>query len=103
MSLLYAMQRANGDWFALDDGGRFRVPVFRHSREGLLARIVNPGMRLFKPSALDARALKDLVAPEGARGDVYFWLIDSPFTNVNRGHSINHAQLTQLVHQTVEQ
>ena len=28
MSNIYVMQRANGDVFALDDHGRFRVPLF---------------------------------------------------------------------------
>jgi len=35
---MYALQRANGDWFALDDHGRFRVPVFRSSSEAMVAR-----------------------------------------------------------------
>jgi len=38
MSSLYAMRRANGDWFALDDSGRFRVPVFSSQRGGMLTR-----------------------------------------------------------------
>jgi hypothetical protein len=29
MSSLYAMRRANGDWFAMDKGGRLHVPIFR--------------------------------------------------------------------------
>jgi hypothetical protein len=41
------MQRANGDWFALDDRGRFRVPLFSSRQGGLMARVGNWGMRLF--------------------------------------------------------
>ena len=66
MSSLYAMQRANGDWFALDDRGRFRVPLFSSQQGGLMARVSNWGMRLFKPVALDVHALRELVAPDGA-------------------------------------
>lgn len=90
------MQRANGDWFALDDHGRFRVPVFRSSRDGFHARSRHWGMMLFKPVALDASALADLVAP-GGNGDAHFWLVDDPFISVNRGQQIDHAQLSALV------
>ena len=58
MSSLFAMRRANGDWFAIDDRGRFRVPVFSNLWDGMLARVSNWVMQLFKPVALDGRALK---------------------------------------------
>ena len=97
MGSLYAMQRANGDWFALDDHGRFRVPVFHSSRDGALARGRHSGMQLFKPVALDAGALKQFTPAGDAVRDVYFWMVDNPFTNVSRGRSIDHAQLALLV------
>jgi len=96
MDTLFAMQRANGDWFALDDRGRFRVPVFSSQQGGLMARVSNWGMRLFKPVALDGRALGELVPAEGA-GDTDFWLVDDPFTSLNRGRLIDRAQLSLLV------
>jgi len=34
---MYAMQRANGDWFALDQREGFRVPIFSSSREAMQA------------------------------------------------------------------
>jgi hypothetical protein len=34
MTDLYAVRRANGDWFALEDEGRLRVPVFHSSHGG---------------------------------------------------------------------
>lgn len=95
MSSLYAMQRANGDWFALDDGGRFRVPVFSSRRGGMLARVTNRGMLLFEPAALDGRALKELVTTDGA-GEADFWLVDDPFTSLSRGRLIDRAQLSLL-------
>jgi hypothetical protein len=77
MSSLFAMQRANGDWFALDDGGRFRVPVFSSRQGGMLARVSNWGMLLFKPVALDGPVLEELVTTDGA-GETDFWLVDDP-------------------------
>jgi hypothetical protein len=96
MSTLYAMRRANGDWFALDDSGRFRVPVFRSRRGGMLARVGHWGMQLFKPVALDGRALKELV-PAGGAGETDFWLVDDPFTSLNRGRLLDRAQLSLLM------
>jgi hypothetical protein len=96
MSSLYAMQRANGDWFALDDRGRFRVPVFSNQWGGMLARVGNWGLRLFKPVALDGRALEEMVPADGA-GETDFWLVDDPFTSLNRGRLIDRARLAVLV------
>ena len=96
MGSLYAMQRANGDWFALNDRGRFRVPLFSSRQGGMMARVSNWGMRLFKPMALDVRALGELVAPDGA-GETDFWLVDDPFTSLSRGRLIDRSQLSQLM------
>jgi len=96
MSRLYAMRRANGDWFALDDRGRFRVPVFSSQSDGMLARVSHWGMQLFKPAALDGRALGELVPADGA-GETDFWLVETPFTSLNRGRLIDRAQLSLLV------
>ena len=96
MSSLYAMQRANGDWFALDDHGRFRVPLFSSRQGGLMARVSNWGMRLFKPVALGERALGELVAPSGA-SETDYWLVDDPFTSLSRGRLIDRAQLSTLM------
>jgi hypothetical protein len=90
------MQRANGDWFALDDRGRFRVPVFSSHWGGMLARVSHWGMRLFKPVALDGRALEELVPADGV-SETDFWLVESPFTSLKRGRVIDRAQLTLLV------
>ena len=96
MSSLYAMQRANGDWFALDDRGRLRVPLFSSERSGMLARANHWGMQLFKPVALDERALEGM-APADDAVEADFWLVDDPFTNLNRGRFIDRAQLSLLV------
>lgn len=96
MTNLFAMRRANGDWYALDDHGRFRVPVFSSAWGGMMARVSHWGMRLFKPVALDSRALEELVPGDGA-GETDFWLVEDPFTSLSRGHLIDRAQLSLLV------
>ena len=71
MSDIYVMQRANGDVFALDDHGRFRVPLFNSSSDAFLARLRNFGMLLFKPVQLEAGLLEQLV-PGGGAAEVDF-------------------------------
>ena len=101
MTAIYAMQRANGDWFALDDHGGFRVPVFRGNSAAMQARAFNAEMLVFKPVLLDERALKDL-APAKGGNTAHFWLVDNPSVNLTRGHRIEHAQLALLVREPVE-
>ena len=96
MSSIYAMRRANGDWFALDERGRLRMPLFRSERDGMLARRSHGGMQLFKPVALDARSLKELVPADGVTA-ADFWLVENPYTNLKRGRSLDRAQLSLLV------
>ena len=101
MSDIYVMQRANGDVFALDHHGRFRVPLFHSSRDAMIARSRNWEMLLFKPVPLDARLLKELV-PIGGRSEVDFWLVNDPLANLNRGHLVEHAQLAMQMHSPIE-
>lgn len=96
MSDIYVMQRANGDVFAFDDHGRFRVPLFNSSSDALQARLRNFGMLLFKPVRLDAGLLKQLV-PVGGAAEVDFWLVSDPLINFNRGRLVQPAQLAVLM------
>jgi hypothetical protein len=96
MSDIYVMQRANGDVFALDDHGRFRVPLFNSSSDAFLARLRNFGMLLFKPVQLNAALLKELV-PVGGAAEVDFWLVSDPLINLNRGRLVQPAQLAVLM------
>ena len=95
MSDIYVMQRANGDVFALDDHGRFRVPLFNSSSDAFLARLRNCGMLLFKPVQLNAALLKELV-PVGGAAEVDFWLVSDPLINLNRGRLVQPEQLALL-------
>lgn len=96
MSDIYVMQRANGDVFALDDHGRFRVPLFNSRSDAFLARLRNFGMLLFKPVQLDADLLKQLV-PVGGAGEVDFWFVNDPQINLNRGRLVQPEQLALLM------
>ena len=95
MSSLYAMQRANGDWFAVKNDGRLRVPVFRSNGEAMTARARNSGMMLFKPVMLDEHKLDDLSSTD--TGTACFWLVSNPSLNLNHGHPLEHAQLVMLI------
>ena len=96
MSSLYAMQLANGDWYALEEDGRSRVPVFSSQWGGMLARVSHWRMRIFKPVALDARSLEELVPADGVT-ETDFWLVDDPFTSMKRGRLMDRARLATLV------
>ncbi len=91
MSSVYAMQRANGDWFAVDDHGRSRVPVFRSSSEAMVARSRDSGMECFRPVVLDEIAFKNLTTTD--EGKACFWFVDDPLIKLSRGHPLDHAQL----------
>jgi hypothetical protein len=97
MSNLYAMQRANGDWFALDDRKGFRVPVFHSNSHAMMARSRDSGMECFRPAVFDQGAIKGLTTSEGAK--VSFWLVDNPLLKLNRGRPLDQAQLTVLLQQ----
>ncbi len=101
MSDIYVMQRANGDVFALDDHGRFRVPLFNSSSDAFLARLRNFGMLLFKPVQLNAALLKELVPVNGA-AEVDFWLVSDPLINLNRGRFVQPEQLALLMRNRVK-
>ena len=102
MSEMYAMQRANGDWFALDDNGRMRVPVFRSTIEAMDARVRNPGMMLFKPVVLDESALHD-IAPAKTEDVAGFWLVSDSSVSLRRGRPMEYSQVILLVRETVAQ
>jgi hypothetical protein len=95
MKTLFAMRRANGDWFALDDQGSFRVPLFQSSGEAMLARSRETGMECFRPVALDAAALKNLTTTD--EGKACFWLVADPLMKLSRGRSLDRQQLEQFM------
>lgn len=96
MSDIFAMQRANGDWFALDHHGRLRVPLFHNSRDAMIARLRNFGLLLFKPVVLDERFLNE-VMPLPGEDEVDFCMVDDPFASLNQGSLVRRAQLDMLI------
>ena len=98
---LYAMQRANGDWYALDDKGSFGVPVFQSRSQAMVARSRDSGMECFRPVMLDQTAYLDLTTT--SEGQAHFWLIGDPLVKLNCGRSLDHAQLAMLMRNGNEQ
>ena len=96
MSDIYAMQRANGDVFALDNKGRFCVPLFHSISDAMTARLRNGDMLLFKPVALDARVLREL-EPKGGQNNVDLLLVKDPLRSLKLGEQVDHAELVLIV------
>jgi hypothetical protein len=96
MSHIYAMQRANGDVFALDDNGGFCVPLFHSSSDAMTARSRNVDMLLFKPIALDDRLLRQ-IAPQQGGSDVALLLVKDPSLSLKHGRLIEQAELILLM------
>ena len=96
MSDIFAMQRANGDWFALDHHGRLRVPLFHSSQDARIAGLRNFGLLVFKPVLLNARFLKEIV-PLPGEDEVDFCMVDDPFASLNRGSSMRRPELALLI------
>ena len=94
MTDIYAMRRANGDWFALKDKGRLCLPVFHSSHDAFMARLRTVEMLLFSPIALDARLLNEIV---DGLSEVNFCMVNNPFASLRRGSPLQPAQLASLI------
>jgi hypothetical protein len=90
------MQRANGDWFALNQREGLRVPIFSSNREAMQARAFNVELLIFKPVLVDERALKDLAPAEGQE-PTHFWLVNDACVNMKRGVALEHSELAVLI------
>ena len=95
MNSFYAMQRANGDWFAVDDNGCLRMLIFKSSGEAMMARSRDSGMECFKPVAFDTRAFKEFKMTEGDRAS--FLVVADSSRNVKRGLRLNFTELAPLL------
>ncbi len=101
MKEIYAMRRANGDWFAVKGHGRLSVPLFLSSHDAIMSRLRNFGMLLFEPVALDAQLLNE-VAPAGAGSETDFCLVNDPFSSLTRGSHLAQAQVASLMNSSNE-
>ena len=95
MSDIYALQRANGDVFALDHNGGFCVPLFHSRSDAMIARSRNTDMLLFKPTVLDDRLLREIAAEE--QSDVALMLVKDPLRSPKNGRLLEHAELVRMV------
>lgn len=95
MKNLFAMRRANGDWYALDDKGSFRVPVFHSSNAAMTARMQDSGMECFRPVVIDEAAFRNLTSTDD--GKASFWLVADPLMKLSRGRSLDHHQLEAVL------
>ena len=96
MSDIFAMQRANGDWFALDHYGRLRVPLFHSIHDAMMARLRNLGLLLFEPVVIDTLFLKNIV-PSPGEDEVEFCIIDDPFASLSLGATVGRRELAALI------
>lgn len=96
MNSVFGMQRANGDWFALQQSDGMRVPIFSSDIEAKQARAFNVEMLVFKSVLLDERALKDL-ARSVNEPRTYFWLVEKGSTSMRRGTALNHSELVRII------
>lgn len=96
MSDIFALQRANGDWFALDHHGGLRVPLFHSIHDAMMARLHNFGLLLFKPVLVDALFLKK-IAPLPGEDAVDFCIVDDPFVSLNSGSTVGRRDLALLI------
>ncbi len=94
MSNLYAMRRANGDWFSFEDEGKLLVPIFHSSHDAFMARLRTVEMLLFSPIPLDAGLLNEISHDEKV---AQFCMISNPFGSLKRGVSLPHAQVLSLI------
>ena len=99
MIRLFAMRRANGDWYALDDQGSWRVPVFKNTRDAMIARSRDAGMECFRPVELDAMAFENLTTTD--QGKACFWLIDDPAGKLSRSRRLNAEELGAFINKRV--
>ena len=94
MTNLYAMRRANGDWFTLEDDGRLLIPVFHSSHDAIISRLRTVEMLVFSPMALTAQLLSEIVDKPTA---VHFCLISNPFASLKRGVPLSPAELLSFI------
>ena len=95
MKSFYGMRRANGDWFAVDDDGQLRMPIFKSSRDAMIARSRDSGMKCFRPVAFDMSALARLKRTDGATAS--FLIVADPSRNVRYGLRQTFADLAPLM------
>lgn len=93
--VMYAMQRANGEWFTTEIEGRLCLPVFRNftAAQRVHARIAD--LMVYLPQPLDSVTLETL---KRSRNDIGFWLVDEfdPNAELTPGHWLTESELVVI-------
>ena len=95
MKSFYAMRRANGDWFAIDDNGHLRMPIFKSSGDAMVARSRDSGMECFRPVVFDRRALEQLRRTDGDTAS--FLIVADPSRKMKNGLRVTFTELDPLI------
>ena len=95
MKTFYAMRRANGDWFAVEEKGSLRVPIFKSSGDAMIARLRDSGMECFRPVMFDTRALEELRRTDGHTAS--FLMITDPTRHLKHGLPLGFIELAPLM------
>ena len=91
----YGMRRANGDWFAVDDDGQVRMPIFKSSGDAMIARSRDSGMECFRPVAFDAHAIEQLRMTDG--DNAAFFIVTDPSRKLKHALRVTFAELAPLM------
>jgi hypothetical protein len=91
----YAMRRANGDWFAIDDNGHLRMLVFKSSRAAMIARSYDAGMECFRPVVFDAQALEEFKRTDRQAG--LFLIVVDPSRHSKHGVRLDSTGLASII------
>lgn len=95
MKSFYAMRRANGDWFAVHDGGHLRMLVFKSAGEAMIARSRDSGMECFRPVGIDAHDVEQLRATEGDTAS--FLVVSDPLRKLKHARRVGFSELAVLM------
>ena len=91
----YAMRRANGDWFGIDDNGHLCMLVFKSSRAAMIARSNDAGMECFRPVVFDARGLEELKRTDRHAGS--FLIVADPSRHPKHGIRLDFTGLASIM------
>lgn len=91
----YAMRRANGDWFAIEDHGHLRMLVFKSSRAAMIASSNDSGMECFRPVVFDTRALEELKRTDRQAGS--FLIVADPSRHPKHGIRLDFTGLASIM------
>jgi hypothetical protein len=98
---MYAMQRANGDWFVHEINGRLSLLLFHTVHDALMSRLRNFAMLVFKPVRLDSSLLSQLIS-EGGGKDFDFCMLEDPFVRLEHGQMVRSGKLLNLTNPPLE-